>query len=541
MCSKYNIILNLKIYEEFKVYFKYAEKGKMKMVVELDKESICINQEADRKKEVFQVENDMIVNDIKPDVLNIINTSGIICLSKKEIVDGKLKLEGEINTYIIYLADDEKGSTRSLNNVVNFSEKIDLPNYKDNMIENIAINLKGVEANVINGRKINIKAFVEVQTNLYENMNLEVVNNVDSIENIKALKTNEQILSLLGSGTNKASAKDTLSINETDDIAEIMKVNFKLVNREVKNSYNKVLVKAEADVEILYLTEDDRINSVNARIPIMGFVDMPNVNDDCKYNLSDFVNKIIVKPNNSEEHSIYVEAEIEFSIKVFELKNIDIVEDLYSVSDNANFQGTNVNTIIRQETIQDETKIKEHMEIPELDNATICSSKITPEIKKESIENGTICYEGEIGVEILYVKDNKLNNKKITIPFNFEISSNYINDNISETTNINVSNDNFIITQNGALDINMMLEFEVLVTESKRLSLIKDINIEECTNKNPYSMVIYFVKQGDTLWKIAKKFRTTVEDIARVNEIENENKISVGKQLYIPKFVNCNG
>lgn len=372
MCSKYNIILNLKIYEEFKVYFKYAEKGKMKMVVELDKESICINQEADRKKEVFQVENDMIVNDIKPDVLNIINTSGIICLSKKEIVDGKLKLEGEINTYIIYLADDEKGSTRSLNNVVNFSEKIDLPNYKDNMIENIAINLKGVEANVINGRKINIKAFVEVQTNLYENMSLEVVNNVDSIENIKALKTNEQILSLLGSGTNKANAKDTLSINETDDIAEIMKVNFKLVNREVKNSYNKVLVKAEADVEILYLTEDDRINSVNARIPIMGFVDMPNVNDDCKYNLSDFVNNIIVKPNNSEEHSIYVEAEIEFSIKVFELKNIDIVEDLYSVSDNANFQGTNVNTIIRQETIQDETKIKEHMEIPELDNATIC-------------------------------------------------------------------------------------------------------------------------------------------------------------------------
>ena len=71
-----------------------------------------------------------------------------------------------------------------------------------------------------------------------------------------------------------------------------------------------------------------------------------------------------------------------------------------------------------------------------------------------------------------------MNNKKITIPFNFEISSNYINDNISETTNINVSNDNFIITQNGALDINMMLEFEVLVTESKRLSLIKDINIE---------------------------------------------------------------
>lgn len=49
-------------------------------------------------------------------------------------------------------------------------------------------------------------------------------------------------------------------------------------------------------------------------------------------------------------------------------------------------------------------------------------------------------------------------------------------------------------------------------------------------------MVIYFVKPGDTLWKIAKQFKSKVEDIARINEIEDENKIYVGEQLYIPKF-----
>lgn len=50
-------------------------------------------------------------------------------------------------------------------------------------------------------------------------------------------------------------------------------------------------------------------------------------------------------------------------------------------------------------------------------------------------------------------------------------------------------------------------------------------------------MIIYFVKPGDTLWKIAKKFRSTVEDIARVNGIEDENKIYIGQQLYIPKYI----
>ena len=45
------------------------------------------------------------------------------------------------------------------------------------------------------------------------------------------------------------------------------------------------------------------------------------------------------------------------------------------------------------------------------------------------------------------------------------------------------------------------------------------------------------ISLGDTLWKIAKKFRSTVEDIARVNGIEDENKIYVGQQLYIPKYI----
>ena len=49
-------------------------------------------------------------------------------------------------------------------------------------------------------------------------------------------------------------------------------------------------------------------------------------------------------------------------------------------------------------------------------------------------------------------------------------------------------------------------------------------------------MVIYFAKPGDTLWKIAKMFKSTVEDIAKINKIENHDKISVGQQLYIPRF-----
>lgn len=57
----------------------------------------------------------------------------------------------------------------------------------------------------------------------------------------------------------------------------------------------------------MYLTEDDRINVVESIIPVMGFVDIPNVSDDNLVDTKYELKNLIVKPNSVEEHSIYIE------------------------------------------------------------------------------------------------------------------------------------------------------------------------------------------------------------------------------------------
>ena len=49
--------------------------------------------------------------------------------------------------------------------------------------------------------------------------------------------------------------------------------------------------------------------------------------------------------------------------------------------------------------------------------------------------------------------------------------------------------------------------------------------------------VQYTVKPGDSLWKIAMEFDTTVNDIARYNGIVNPDDIAVGQvlRIYIPE------
>ena len=45
--------------------------------------------------------------------------------------------------------------------------------------------------------------------------------------------------------------------------------------------------------------------------------------------------------------------------------------------------------------------------------------------------------------------------------------------------------------------------------------------------------IIYTVEEGDTLSQLALRFKTTVEDIAKLNNIQNINLIYVGEKLKI--------
>ena len=69
---------------------------------------------------------------------------------------------------------------------------------------------------------------------------------------MKLLNRTQKVTSLLGTGTNKIYAKDTIAIDMADDVAEIMKVGFNIIEEEVKISYNKMLSKCTSRDNVSY-------------------------------------------------------------------------------------------------------------------------------------------------------------------------------------------------------------------------------------------------------------------------------------------------
>ena len=160
--------------------------------------------------------------------------------------------------------------------------------------------------------------------------NIDYISDIEDKKNLELLRKQMSINTLVGSGTTKVYAKDTVQIESTDNLSEIMKAEMNLVNKENKISYNKVLTKADAVFKIMYLTDDERINTCTSTVPIMGFIDIADIADDNLCDVSYTLRNILVKPSNVEEHSVQVEAEIEILCFVYKKQEISMIQDLYS-------------------------------------------------------------------------------------------------------------------------------------------------------------------------------------------------------------------
>lgn len=167
----------------------------------------------------------------------------------------------------------------------------------------------------------------------------------------------------------------------------------------------------------------------------------------------------------------------------------------------------------------------------------ICDVNVNPVINEVKVSKDKVRYVGELNLRFV------LTNEDISNATTFDASTSFDFSKEIEGIDTNSKIESEIVPVfrefiQDNMDVSVKVDLKVNIN-SYNLETVNVIdNIEETEDVpiNPYSMVIYFVKKGDTLWKIAKKYQSTIGDIVRINEIENPDNINVGMKLFIPKF-----
>ena len=87
------------------------------------------------------------------------------------------------------------------------------------------------------------------------------------------------------------------------------------------------------------------------------------------------------------------------------------------------------------------------------------------------------------------------------------------------------------------IEVKAVISLNVLVLQMEKLGIIGKVEEKPLDMQKIRSMpgiTVYMVKATDTMWDIAKRFYTTVEEICELNQLENDS-LSEGQPLLLIK------
>lgn len=488
-------------------------------------EEIEINKKLFSKTREVEIREDVIVPDVKPDIINILDCNALSYIYKIEKTNEKIRLDGNVDTCTIYMSAD--GETRCIQNTFNFNDILDEKTIKEESIFKYDLKVKKIEAKVLNERKITCFITIEIVYNLYRTEKVQISNNLIELDDLQKRENNIIVNSLVGLNSAKASLKEELKVENIDTVAEILKIDINIENPETKISYNKVLSKVGVNISIIYLTEDDRISKVQETLPLMSFIDIENVKEENLCDIDYKIRNVLIKNNNNDEHSILCQIEFELMCEVYERKNINIVSDIYSLNKEIKFDSKSIEIDVKDENNGYPVKIDERFEIESIKKVLEIDTNVR--VLKNSISGENSNIEGEIEANIYYEStvQSGLSVKKVNIPFISKIRK-------TDTVLIKTINKEFDLEDDNVI-LHMGLELRSKESSIQRINMVDNVTVTDENCGGDYSMVVYFVKPGDSIWKIAKNLKVTMDSIIKINNLENPELIHPGDKLYILK------
>ena len=213
-------------------------------------------------------------------------------------------------------------------------------------------------------------------------------------------------------------------------------------------------------------------------------------------------------------------------------------DSLYSI---ANIYDTNVNALIKLNNLKSPNlSIGQALLIPE----KYSSPSNIPNYINYTVKKGDNLYSiaRNFNIDVAtIVKDNSLNNTNLSIGQNLKIRSKN-SEAIEECFGMeynppdNISTSNYTVVKGDSL-YKIANKFNTSVSELIRLNNLTSNNLSigkvlKVPSGNSSSVREYTIQKGDSLYSIAKKFNTSVEEIKRKNNLSS-NLLSVGQKIYL--------
>lgn len=522
--------------------------GKDWLMVKLKKESVQMLHVKNKAVTQVTFDEDYNVPDVKPDIGRLVQSKTDVSMDEVRLSEGKAFLKGTLNVDLLYVGEKE-GRICSLSAKLPVDEDINLEGIEGG--DKLCLNweIEDLSAHVIHSRKLNLKAIVTFYAEVDELEKMEVPVSLDDPE-VSVKKKPIQLMSLC------IHKKDTLRIRDDivlasnrPNVEELLWYTIEPRNLELRPKENKLQVKGELAVFLIYTgsEEENPPQWLEYTMPFNSEMECSG----CEENLIPHIEPMLihkgmeVKPDtDGEERILQVDAVLELNMKMYREEEHELLLDAYSPLKECVLYGKK--RMLESLLVRNSSKCRltDRIEVKESQGKVLqlCHSIGKVKIDKTRITDKGILAEGIIVLKILYIIGNDempFYSMDAMLPFTHLIEAKGIGQDCTYFLQADLEQLSAAMADGDEIEIKVTAGLNALVLRQWEEQILESVEEKPLDRKKIESMpgiTVYIVKAGDTLWDIARKFYTTVDEICNVNGLD-EKDVEPGQQLILVKQV----
>lgn len=515
--------------------------------MELVKKNIHFNRVAKEARNQITLEEDINLPDTKEDMESIVFYNYRVIIEEVKTGEQKVHIRGKI-VYSILYKSEETGRLCSMEGSIPVSEQLYMEGVGGADKVQIRPQVEDFSAGIINSRKISIQSVLELYAYVQEMYDEEITTGLEGVP-CEMLQKDCDFTQLAVCKKDIFRFRESVTIpNNMPNVEDVVWSSIKVKDMEYKPLDGQLSVQGKIHIFVIYDGERESYNQMHQTvIPFSTMMECSGCNMNMMSQISFEVvdSQLHLEPDyDGEARSFSVELVMELDMKLYEMQKVSTLWDVYGIQNELNPDVRAISYDVLKEQNAGTIRVVDKINMPagDLGQAKIVYTDGKSVLEKCEVTEEGIVLNGMLACQMLYstgTGENEYSNRQFMIPFAkvIEFPDSISDDKKNITCNVllNCSDMQSAFDMEGNLEVKADVTYNALVFENQAGRNIVDIDISEMDmekyNSLP-SMAICFVKQGDTLWDMGKKYCVPIKQIREMNQISSD-EMKAGEKILI--------
>lgn len=443
----------------------------------------------------------------------------------EEVLVGEVNVSGKIAVKLTYMTQENQIVCRD--SICDFSNKYSNAGIDPSLKINVCSKLVDASAVVLSENNVKINSIVELTFTAVKQEELSYLSSADQTFCTKGTEIKVTTLTAI----ENQDFEEDIKVQIKDKFERLISVDADVIVKDVTAGSNFVSVSGEIITKAMFLSDSEtgKIITQTSSENFKRELEVAGVSQTSMVEVNLTPRKDLLKvETNSENNNVTLNLTVtnRANITAFDENMVNATEDIYSLTNNIEIVTESFKKLSLGGQDYFESKIEGSLTLseaqPRVDKILTTSSPYI--ISTNSyIKDGEIILEGVAYTNVIYLNDEEMTTNSIQIEVPFTISEKTSSAENAELNVTEVLDDVDVIVKKGReLYFDAKVKANVNYYSNENDAIITDVAVGEDLPERDCAIEIYFGKEGDTLWDIAKLLNISLDSLKEQNSMVPE-------------------